>query len=76
MDLTGARMPFLVCEQGHGVVSGIPADCAKLALEELAGAARHSPCRHQLRTNLGADVTHSGTVAAAAGLAGIPSIAV
>lgn len=60
-------------------VSGTPADCVKLALEELL------PDRPDIvlagvncGPNLGTDVIYSGTVAAAAegALAGIPSVAV
>lgn len=60
-------------------VSGTPADCVKLALDELL------PCRPDIvmagvnrGPNLGTDIVYSGTVAAAAegAFAGIPSIAV
>ncbi len=60
-------------------VDGSPADCVKLALEELMPEKPHVVLAGVNRgPNLGTDVVYSGTVAAAAegALAGIPSIAV
>lgn len=60
-------------------VNGSPADCVKLALEELMPQRPHVVLAGVNRgPNLGTDILYSGTVAAAAegALAGIPSVAV
>jgi len=60
-------------------VDGSPADCVKLALEELMPERPHVVVAGVNRgPNLGTDILYSGTVAAAAegALAGIPAIAV
>jgi 5'-nucleotidase len=60
-------------------VDGSPADCVKLALEELMPQKPHVVLAGVNRgPNLGTDILYSGTVAAAAegALAGIPAVAV
>jgi 5'-nucleotidase len=59
-------------------VSGTPADCVRLALHHLATGANWVLSGINAGGNLGADVYHSGTVAAAreAAFHGVPAIAV
>src|SRR5205807_1792655 len=71
--------PFRVERRGPGryAVEGTPADCVRVALHELAPAARWVLSGINAGGNLGADVWHSGTVAAVreAVLHGWPGIA-
>lgn len=72
-------MPIRVERRGEGrvAVAGSPADCVRLALHHLAPAPRWVLSGINRGGNLGADVHHSGTVAAAreAVLHGVPAIA-
>jgi 5'-nucleotidase len=71
--------PFRVERRGEGryAVEGTPADCVRVALHELAPQARWVLAGINAGGNLGADVWHSGTVAAAreAVLHGWPGVA-
>jgi len=67
-------------DRGHGriAVDGTPADCVRLALHHLAPGAAWVIAGINAGGNLGADVHHSGTVAAAreAALHGCPAVAI
>ena len=72
-------MPFRVEERGPGryAVEGTPADCVRVALHELAPGVGWVLSGVNAGGNLGADVYHSGTVAAVreAVLHGLPGVA-
>ncbi len=70
--------PFRVARRGDGfAVEGTPADCVRVALHEIAPDAAWVLSGINAGGNLGADVYHSGTVAAAreAVLHGFPAVA-
>src|SRR5438477_10178252 len=71
--------PIRVCQRQPGwyAVEGTPADCVRVALHELVRDAAWVLAGINAGGNLGADVWHSGTVAAAreAVLHGVPGIA-
>ena len=71
--------PLVVHELGADrfAVAGTPADCVRLALAELATDAAVVVAGINAGGNLGADIHHSGTVAAAreAALHGLPAVA-
>lgn len=64
-------------DESHTSVSGTPADCVRLALHHLAPGTKLIVSGINPGGNLGADVFHSGTVAAVreGGLNGVPGIA-
>lgn len=76
--VTTAR-PIQVADMGPGRfrVDGTPADCVRIALARLAPDARLVLSGINAGGNLGADIHHSGTVAAAreATLHGVPAVA-
>lgn len=74
---THEPIEVLSLDESHSSVSGTPADCVRLALHHLAPEARLIVSGINPGGNLGADVFHSGTVAAVreGGLYGVPGIA-
>lgn len=74
---THQPIEIIEIDEEHVSVSGTPADCVRLALFTLAPAARLIISGINPGGNLGADVFHSGTVAAVreGGLFGVPGIA-
>ena len=73
----GSRSPSRSAGHGRLAVAGSPADCVRLALHHLATGPAWVLSGINRGGNLGADVHHSGTVAAAreAVLHGVPAIA-
>jgi 5'-nucleotidase len=74
---TDASIGVTVIGDGVMAVAGTPADCVRLALHQLAPSPRWVLSGINAGGNLGADVHHSGTVAAAreAVLHGLPAVA-
>ncbi len=75
---TDAPVPIERRAEGRFSVDGTPADCVRLALHHLAGPVDWVISGINAGANLGADVHHSGTVAAVreGAMHGVPGIAV
>jgi 5'-nucleotidase len=75
---TDGPIRITACEPGRYAVAGTPADCVRVALHDLAPDAAWVLSGINQGANLGADVWHSGTVAAVREgvLHGYPGIAI
>lgn len=75
---TDRPLQVRACGASRYCVDGTPADCVRLAIDQIAPAATWVLSGINAGGNLGVDVYHSGTVAAAreAALHGLPAVAV
>lgn len=75
---TGGPIRSVLVGEGRYAIDGTPADCVRLALHHLAPGPAWVLAGINAGGNLGADVHHSGTVAAAreAVLHGVPAVAI